>query len=66
MSEDKIIKSILAKHLKLNTSTTPKWEPYYPLEDSDFQNGWVCSVCGKYSVAKRKACDGCNSNMTNI
>jgi hypothetical protein len=66
VSDDEKIKSILAKHLKLNTSTPPKWEHHYPLEDSDYQDGWICSVCGKYSVVKRKVCDGCDSNMTNI
>lgn len=66
MNENEKIKSILAKHLKLNTSTPPKWEPYHPLKNSDYQDGWFCSVCGKHSVVKRKVCDGCDSNMNNI
>jgi len=68
MAEYETAPEVLARVLsmcKLDKSKPPIWEPYYPLKDSKYRNGWTCSCCGKHSFVKKEICEGCDSVMTN-
>jgi len=45
----------------------PHWMPkYYHSKvflGEKYDDGYMCSRCGKHSWAKKKVCDGCNSVM---
>lgn len=31
----------------------------------EYEDGWLCSKCGKHSWSRCEVCDGCNSTMQN-
>lgn len=50
--------------------TTAHWiQDYYKSKSifgGKYEDGYICSCCGKKSWVKKYVCDGCNSLMTNV
>ena len=68
---DAFINDILRKMgVDIDKKKPPHWITKYYHSKSIFggkyEDGYMCSRCGKHSWNKKDVCDGCNSIMTNI
>jgi hypothetical protein len=63
---DAIVASVM-REMGCDPSAPPRWIPqeYNSVTGFKVPDGFVCSFCGKHSLAKRKVCDGCQSTMRN-
>lgn len=47
-----------------------KWRRHYYISSSPmggkYEDGWICSVCGKHSYLRKEICDGCNTIMWKV
>lgn len=47
-----------------------KWKRHYYVSQSlmggKYEDGWICSVCGKHSYSRKEICDGCNTVMWKV
>lgn len=57
------------KEMGVEPNKPARWKPHYYVSKADpplggkRQDGWFCSRCGKHSYARKKVCDGCDSEM---
>ena len=68
---DAFINDILRKMgVDIDKKKPPQWITKYYHSKSIFggkyEDGYMCSRCGKHSWNKKDVCDGCNSIMTNM
>jgi hypothetical protein len=68
---DAFINDILRKMgVDIDKKKPPHWITKYYHSKSIFggkyEDGYMCSRCGKHSWNKKDVCDGCNSIMTNM
>lgn len=61
----------ILKEMGVDESQPPHWMPHIhkTIDQTtgelvrEFQDGYMCSYCGKHSWSKKEKCDGCNSIM---
>ncbi len=64
---DGFIDSILREMgVDVDKKKPPQWLKHYHKSNAGFkyENGYICSWCGKHSHYKKETCDGCKSFMT--
>jgi hypothetical protein len=70
LTDDKLNDILRSMGVDVDKKKSPHWITQYYHSKSIFggkyENGYICSQCGKHSWVKKDVCDGCNSVMTKL